>query len=248
MSPSDGEFKLSISRALTDQLRTHLAELSPDSLTPENLERLEKRQGIYQLYVGGDLVYVGSAASTLPSRLSQHMRKIRGRHNISIETVGFTCLYVDEDLTVLAPEDRLIKVFKDEGTSPWNFNGFGNKDPGRNRDSSHVSEDHFDRQYPIQLDWPCATIATGTRRVSELLVELKAALPFLLRYERTAQAEEEYEVSTVAVPSDGMPAEALLELIAAALPDHQITALPGYVIVYREERDYPSGRIIGLDN
>jgi hypothetical protein len=126
---ASGEFKLSISRALTDQLREHLAELTPEPLTPENLAALEKRQGIYQLYIGGELVYVGSAATTLPARLAQHMRKIAGRQNISINAVGFTCLYVDEDLTVLAPEDRLIKVFKDEGGSPWNFNGFGNKDP-----------------------------------------------------------------------------------------------------------------------
>lgn len=245
---ASGEFKLSISQALTDQLREHLAELTPEPLTPENLAALKKRQGIYQLYVGDELVYVGSAATTLPARLAQHMRKIAGRQNLSINEVGFTCLYVDEDLTVLAPEDRLIKVFKDEGGSSWNFNGFGNKDPGRNRDSSHVSDDHFDRQYPIQLGWRCETIEAGTRDVSELLVELKSALPFLLRYERTQRAEDDYESAEIAVPSKGMTAEALLDLVAAALPEYQVTALPGYVIVYREERDYPSGRVIGLDN
>jgi hypothetical protein len=81
-----------------------------------------------------------------------------------------------------------------------------------------------------------------------LLVELKSALPFLLRYERTQRAEDDYESAEVAVPSKGMTAEALLDLIAEALPEYQVTALPGYVVVYREERDYPSGRVLGLDN
>ncbi len=246
--PASGEFKLSISRALTDQLREHLAELTPEPLTAGNLALLEKRPGVYQLYKDGKLVYVGSASRTLPHRLGQHLRKIGGRRSISIEEVAFTCLYVDEDLTVLAPEDRLIKVFQGEGAAPWNTNGFGNNDPGRRRDESHVSAGHFDALYPIEIEWSCDSITSGNRSAAKLLAELKAALPFVLRYQNTPEAQRNYGDVDIQVPSDGMNAEALLTLVAEALPDYQVTALPGYVIVYREERDYPSGRIIGASS
>jgi len=243
--PASGEFRLSISQALTDQLREHLDKLTPAPLTPGNLALLDKRQGVYQLYKDDELVYVGSASVTLPHRLGQHMRKISGRQNVSIEEAAFTCLYVDEDLTVLAPEERLIRVSQGEGSAPWNTNGFGNNDPGRRRDESHVSATHFDSLYPIDLEWPCATIEAGDRTAAVLLAEMKQALPFVLRYENTAGSKAEYEAVDVSVPADGMAAEALLELIAAALPGFQLTALPGYVIFYREKRNYPSGRVIG---
>ena len=243
--PASGEFKLSISQALTDQLREHLTALTPEPLTAEHLAFLDKRQGVYQLYKGHELVYVGSASGTLPHRLGRHMRKIQGRRNIAIEEVAFTCLYVDEDLTVLAPEDRLIKVFQGEGAVPWNTNGFGNNDPGRRRDESHVSDNHFDSLYPIDLEWPCDSIEVGDRNAAELLAELKRTLPFVLRYENTPRAKLEYEEADVVVRSSGMSAETLLEVVAEALPGYQVTALPGYVIVYLEERRYPSGRVIG---
>lgn len=242
---ASGEFKLSISQALTDQLRQHLAGLTAEPLTPENLAGLDKRQGVYQLYKDGQLVYVGSAAGTLPNRLGQHLRKIRGRRNISIDELAFTCLYVDEDLTVLAPEERLIKVFQGEGAAPWNTNGFGNNDPGRRRDESYVSEGHFDSLYPIDLGWPCESVEAGDRTAAELLAELKGTLPFVLRYENTPRAKVDYGGVDVSVASNGMTAESLLELLAEALPGYQVTALPGYVILYLEEKDYPSGRVIG---
>jgi Uri superfamily endonuclease len=242
---SNGEFKLSISKALTDQLREHLDELVPEPLSAESLDRLQKRPGVYQLYKSERLVYVGSAAGALPHRLSKHLRKLRGRRNIAIEEIAFTCLYVDEDLTVLAPEDRLIKVFQDEGSAPWNFNGFGNNDPGRRRDESHVPESHFDARYPIRLEWRCDSIAAGDRTATDLLAELKRGLPFLLRYDTSTQAHADFEGVDIDVPGAGMTAEELLELIADVLPRYQMTALPGYVILYPEERAYLSGRVIG---
>jgi hypothetical protein len=245
---SSGEFKLSISKALTDQLREHLRELTPEPLTADALGRLDRRPGVYQLYKSGHLVYIGSASKALPGRLGKHLRKLRGRRNVSIEEIAFTCLYVDEDLTVLAPEDRLIKVFQEEGTAPWNFNGFGNNDPGRRRDDSRVEDGHFDAQYPIRLEWPCGSVRAGDRTANELLTELKRELPFLLRYDNEAQAREDYEGVEIDVPEDGMSAEALLELIASVLPGYQMTALPGYVIFYPEERTYLSGRVIQPDD
>ncbi len=241
---SNGEFKLSISKALTDQLREHLRDLTPEPLGAEALGRLQRRPGVYQLYQGENLVYVGSAAGELPHRLGKHLRKLRGRRNISIEEIAFTCLYVDEDLTVLAPEERLIKVFQAEGSAPWNTNGFGNNDPGKRRDESHVPETHFDAQYPIRLEWPCAGIKSGGRSAAALLAELKRELPFVVRYDSGARAKADFAAARVEVSADGMADEALLELVAGALPRYQVTALPGYVIVYPGGRTYLSGRVI----
>jgi hypothetical protein len=225
-------------------LREHLASLTPEPLTTEALERLEKRQGVYQLYKDQKLVYVGSASTYLPHRLGQHLRKIRGRRNLAIHEIAFTCLYVNEDLTVLAPEERLIKVFQGEGSAPWNTNGFGNNDPGRRRDESHVPEGHFDALYPIELEWPCDSIKAGDRTAAELLAELKRELPFVLRYDSEPQAKRDYVDVDVDVLADGMTAEALLRLVASVLPGYHVTALPGYVILYPEGRTYLSGRVI----
>jgi hypothetical protein len=240
-----GEFKLSISKALTDQLHDALHQLEPAPLTAENLAEVEPRQGVYQLYLAGDLVYVGSASGALRDRLTEHLEKLSGRQHVGAAEVRFTCLYVDEDLTVLAPEDRLIRVFQDEGSCAWNGMGFGLHDPGRNRDSTVLRQDHFDAQYPIRLDWPCEGLNAGHYAVTTLLARLKRELPYNLRYQNDAGARLDYENVNVNLPDDDMPASDVLALIAGALPQYQITALPGYVIMYRESRTYPQGEVIG---
>lgn len=148
---SSGEFKLSISQALTDQLREHLGRLAPEPLTAAALARLDRRQGA----------------------------------------------------------------------------------------------GHFDALYPIELDWRCDSIAAGDHPAARLLAALKRELPFVLRYETTPRAKRAYAAVEIAVPAAGMSAEAILELVADALPDFQVTALPGYVILYKENRPYSSGRVIG---
>jgi hypothetical protein len=237
--PASGEFKLSISKALTDQLHDSLQHLEPAPLTVENVSAVEARGGVYQLYRGDELVYIGSAAGSLRTRLRQHMRKLSGRQNIEAADVSFSCLYVDEDLTVLAPEDRLIRLFRDEGSSAWNGNGFGPHDPGRNRDFTALAADHFDRGYPIRLDWRCE-VSAGSYGAKELLGRLKKQLPYTLRYELSSADH----ARPVEVPEGDMSARQLLELIARALPAYQVTALGGYVIMYKESVRYPEGETI----
>lgn len=235
-----GEFKLSISKALTDQLHEALHTLDPAPLTDENVAQLERKRGVYQLYFAGDLVYVGSASGSLQTRLAQHYRKISGRKNIDPSDVSFSCLYVDEDLTVLAPEDRLIKLFRDEGSCAWNGKGFGPHDPGRRRDETVIDDDHFDSLYPINLDW-ATTIAPGRYEGPIFLKRLQRNLPYTFRRQNDKQAKADYRAVEILVPSDGMAARDLLALVAKALPEYQITALRGYVIMYRGARDYPQG-------
>jgi hypothetical protein len=238
--PASGDFKLSISRALTDQLHDALHQLESAPLIRENIANVESRPGVYQLYLGSDLVYVGSASSSLRNRLGQHQRKLAGRQNIAAAEVRFTCLYVDEDLTVLAPEDRLIRLFRDEGSSAWNGNGFGIHDPGKRRDTTDLDADHFDRLYPIRLDWPCEGIVAGNYTARELLARIKKVLPYTYRY---VLDHSDWNVA-IDVPGDDMPAIDLLTLVAQTFPAYQITALPGYVIMYPESQEYPDSKVI----
>jgi hypothetical protein len=242
---NSAEFKLSVTRALADQMASALGSLAPEPLTREALAALAQRPGVYQLYHESTLVYVGKADRSLPQRLERHRFKLGGRTNVKLADVTFTCLYVDEDLDALAPEKMLIGRFKSEGSAPWNFNGFGNNDPGRERDTTRFKDDHFDVQYPANLNVAVEGVEPGRYKISDLVVKMKAALPYVFRYASTGKkphrdlTSAQVEVSPERVPAS---ADYLFATIAEAMPAWQITALPGYVIMYPESRTYPSAR------
>lgn len=214
----------------------------PASLTSDAIAKVQKRAGVYELKVDGSLVYVGKASKSLPTRLAHHARKLSGRRGLERGDVRFICLYVDEDLEASAPEKLLIKRYRALGEAPWNTNGFGNKDPGRERDTSSVASNHFDALYPINLDLPI-DLAQGERAVSEVLADMKRLLPYLVRYEsprKSIAAHNAYR-SSVVLPYSPITARDIIERVVAALPSGwQATALPGYVILYHEMRDYAS--------
>lgn len=251
--PFSKQFRLSITKALGDQLAEELANLTPAPLTKSNLEKLEhqahteglgSKSGVYQLYrqppgaTEHKLVYVGKADNSLPFRLGKHHTKISGRTGISLDQIYFKCLYVAEDFSAVAPEKLLIKKHKQDGGVPWNANGFGNNDPGRNRDRTTLKKNHFDVLYPIDLNRRVHGISPGETTLASLLNETKEALPYNFRY-KSANAHTTVPVS---VPSNPMTGHDVLALISRHLPeDWQIAALMGYVIMYPDKReDYPS--------
>jgi hypothetical protein len=187
---------------------------------------------------------VGKAQRSLPQRLRKHRDKLVGRENIALEDMGFVCLYVDEDLDAAAPEKLLIKMYaKALDGVHWNTNGFGNNDPGRQRDQSRVEENHFDARHPIRLTFDELQLTTGRTTIGSLLQELKQQLPYTLRFEnekKSSDARRDYK-SEVDVPAGPINAEEAIRLIIRALPEGwQATALPGYLILYKEEKKYPS--------
>lgn len=242
------DFRLSITQALADQLSASLAMLQPAPLTIVELSHIAPRGGVYQLFHNENLVYIGKADSNLAERLKQHHRKISGRENITVTEITFTALYVDEDLSAVAPETLLINKHKVAGSLAWNFNGFGNKDPGKERDTSAVEHDHFDYLYPANLEYHCQGISEGTYSVGELLALLKKELPYIFRYEGGNRAKSkqpsEYGERIVHVDQNAPSAKQLFQLVAEVMPDWQITVLPGYVIMYREKRSFPSQRAV----
>ena len=243
------DFKLSVTRALSDQMAAALESLEPAQLTLESLRELADRSGVYLLYKDHELVYVGKADKSLPQRLGKHRTKLSGRLNIDMEQVRFTCLYVDEDLDALAPETMLIGRFRAEGRAPWNFSGFGNNDPGRRRDATLYETDHFDVLYPVDLDIPLVGLPPGHYTGAELVIRVKSLLPYLFRYASTGnRPHSDLSHVTIELPEGDLPADRVFGLLADSLPDWQITALPGYVIMYREQQIYPSARRTYLRN
>lgn len=92
--------------------------------------------GIYALYFRDKLVYIGKASKgttkskrTLRARLSEHVSKISGRKNISLDNMKCRYLTFDSEWWVFAAEFALMVHFKPE----WNASGFGSKVPGIGR-------------------------------------------------------------------------------------------------------------------
>lgn len=228
------EFKLSITKALSDQLAAALQYLSPAPMTLANIQALSARAGVYQLYLEDVLVYIGKADRSLPQRLEMHHRKIAGRADISITDMSFTCLYVEEDFSAVAPERLLISRHRSLGEIPWNGNGFGNNDPGKNRDKTQLDADHFDRLYPIDLSW-ILDLPGGSMILEELLSWLARELPYRFRY----QGSQAFSQIIIRLPARPCVDE-VLALISSSLPaEWQITALSGRLIMYPNHDEYP---------
>lgn len=225
------------------------ADLDAAPLTAEKLDDLAPRDGVYQLYLAGSLVYIGKS-DRLPRRLSEHRRKIAGRHQLDLTGMTFKCLFVHRNWTDLA-EESLIRYYKNAGAGEcaWNGNSFGPHDPGRNRETTNKPPQGFDANYPIKDDWPCKWIAAGEHRGCDLLLSLREGLPYLLRYQTAGRSlkrgHPDYNDISINVPETGMPARDLLRTIAQNLAGWQATVFPSHMILYKEARkSYTHGRVI----
>ncbi len=92
--------------------------------------------GIYALYYKDLLVYLGKASKgttksqrTLRQRLNEHVDKIKGRNNITLNEMRCRYLTFDSEWWVFAAELALITHYEPE----WNTTGFGSKVPGAGR-------------------------------------------------------------------------------------------------------------------
>ncbi len=203
------------------------------ALTSEALQSARAEPGVYQLFLDDTLVYVGKSDGSLQGRLDRHRKALTGRQNVTIDSITFKAIHIHPNWSALTTEAALIRHY---GRTAWNSSGFGSNDPGRRRDDTAVPDSSFDGMYPIDPGFRTA-IPSGTYSAGELLSRIKSELPYLLRYEQAAVGEVD-----VAVPSDDMPAGALVALIASNLEgDWQATALPGRLLLYRERRDYRHG-------
>ncbi len=246
MAESVREFDFQLARAILEQLVESFESLDVGQLSVENLRAVAHRQGIYQLFLNGVLVYIGKADMDLSDRLTRHMYTLSGRCGIDIGDCGFKGLYVHHNWAAAAHEDALIKFFQDQ--CEWNNSGFGSNDPGRERESTKYKPTHFDSRFPINLDW-ATPLPGGEYQIDDLLQKLKEASPYTFRFEldgrKRGVPHPELAGAAVVLPAAQLSVRAVLDIVRAALPaGWQATQLPGRVILYKEAREYTHGNLL----
>ena len=131
---------------------------------------------------------------------------------------------------------------------PWNGSGFGSNDPGRERDTTKNKPTNFDALYPADIDFDLNLVFPDGGSAAQALALVRHAVPWSLRAERRAKSgavHDELTSTIVALSSGRQTARAAIKEIVAQLPPGwQATKLLGYVILYRESREYPDAEII----
>lgn len=236
-----------LSAALLAELIELFDEMKPQTLTEANADRIPNGQGVYQLFLADELVYVGKtdAKAGLADRLVRHARKISSRLNLDPAKVSFRAvrIYV---FTPMDLERLLIDHYSVYAKPAWNNSGFGANDPGRKRDHTALKKGHFDALYPIDLHVPVAFERARVRSAASVLSQLKAQLPFNIRYQcdpsNSTLPHPELLAASVRLARRSPTAQDALSSVAKAMGTRwQITKLSGYVIVYRERRRYTHG-------
>lgn len=210
-----------------------LAVLSTDQV------RFSARQGVYLLYLGSELVYLGKA-DDVANRLGEHLTKLSGRNGVNLFDVGYKALLLDRSMSTAANENVLIGLFQPTSPQMWNGKGFGPKDPGKERDTTRPSD--FDTMHPIRADYPVSGVE-DSESIGSLLVKLKSALPFVFRYGLKRTSPE----NALVVDLTGVPrtAEDLLQAAVNALGTGWKGAILAFgMVLYETSKDYPYGKTL----
>ncbi|MFD9374121.1 Eco29kI family restriction endonuclease [Streptomyces sp. NPDC059999] len=239
-----------VSLGITHHTGTRLLDMLTErlalNLTKTNISKVRSLPGIFMLFRRSELMYVGKADRSLPTRLATTRRKLEGRLGLDPEDFSFTYLYIEDDMTAVAPEQLIIKQLR--GSIPWNANGFGNSDPGSNRDQATIKASHFDALHPINLNLPIRvtrepheTLTAESREIMELDTfarKVKKELPYTLRLPMDSV---KLGGTSIIVPQGPLSADQAFRIIARGLGESwQISALLGYVVVRKENDIYPS--------
>lgn len=224
---------------VSQQLVDKLDEIKPLTLTRETLKELaafqdskHAKQGIYVLYLEGAPVYLGKAEN-VEERLSQHLNKLSGRNNIDLAVVGFKALLLDRSMSTAANETTLIAFFSKSHKGLWNKRGFGPKDPGKNRDTTRPG--YFDQNFPIRTDYPVPDVL-DEMTIDALFKIMKAALPYVFRYQRLPAAIANVQLDLTGVPRE---AAALLRRALLSFPAGWHAAFVSFgMVVYRGSKAY----------
>lgn len=247
------ELEFDLPKALIASLIELLDGMPQGELTEANVAMVGNEQGVYQLFLDGKLVYIGKtdAEAGLQARLRRHSKKILGRKNLSSARVTFKAVRVYV-FTAMDLEELLIKKYDLNSNNSWNNSGFGSNDPGRERDTSTLKAHHFDKKFPMDYDYLIDVSANGEpQKISDVLKKLKdpETCPHLIRFQTAGGGgrapHPDLENTDVVIPTGLEPIRQTLQRLKGALgTDWQITALPGYVIGYKERRDYKEGEIL----
>jgi hypothetical protein len=244
--PGFVEFEFDLSDALLARLVEIFDSLPGAPLAPAGVDELPEAQGVYQLLLGDQVVYIGKtdAEAGLRNRLGRHARSIQHRTNLDTANVTFKAVRVFV-FTAMDLETQLIRHY---GSPAWNFSGFGSNDPGRNRDKTKLKPEGFDATYPIDIDRPLDMEFPEGSTAAQIVTRLKSELPYTLRFELregSRRIHPDFEAAQVTLPAAPRTVRTLVEAVIQALPaGWQATALPSRVIIYREATDYLYGNVI----
>jgi hypothetical protein len=249
MSAGFIEFEFDLPDALLQSLIAIFDSMTSAPLTAVNLADVPDAQGVYQLLLDGKVVYIGKTdgEAGLKQRLSRHALTIQHRKNLPVANVSFKAVRVFV-FTAMDLETQLIAHYKGHAPLNWNNSGFGSNDPGRNRDDTALRAGHFDLLYPIDLDEPIDIAAPAGGSVAATLTILRGHLPYTLRFEGETARKPHPELMATVMPNVANPTSTrqLLLAVLTVLPEGwQATCLAGRVILYKEDRPYGSGTIIG---
>jgi hypothetical protein len=248
--PGYRSFEFDLPPALLSQLLSVLGDMERGSLSHDHVTAVvPEAQGIYQLFHNDQLVYIGKtdAESGLRRRLQRHAFTILSRHNLDVARMSFKAVRVLV-FSAMDLETALIRHYRDNGSATvWNGSGFGNNDPGRQRDLTALRSDGFDANYPINIDLPIEIgHVEGPVSTLNFLARVAGLLPYTLRHEKTPAALDLLRRTLLTLPAATITMRDLMILVIGALPPGwQATKLSGRVILYKERQDhYPGGQVI----
>lgn len=234
--------------ALLEQISKNFEAMESVSLVQDHTSAIPDAQGVYQLFYAGKLVYIGKTdgQAGLRKRLTRHAWTIQGRHNLAVVDVSFKAIQVLV-FSAMDLETALIAKYRETGQAPtWNGSGFGNNDPGRERDTTAVKSDGFDALFPINIDTEILADWGSEATAERALTVLKTSVPYRIRSMRTAEAKSQLRSASVKRLSQPTTARRVIEAVCDSLPPGwQGTRLAGRIILYREKKDiYPSAEVI----
>lgn len=245
------EFEFDLPHALLQSLIAILDKMAAAPLTSLNVANIPEEQGVYQLLYGGRVVYVGKTdgEAGLRQRLARHSSTILHRQNLFPADVQFKAVRVFV-FTAIDLETQLIKHYGQTAPLAWNNSGFGSNDPGRNRDTTALKDNHFDLLYPIDLDEAVDIDFPANAPASSVLSALRAQLPYTFRFEGDGSSRRPHPELVSAIvpvlPPIPRTTRQILKAVLSSLPaGWQATSLAGRIVMYRENQNYVAGSLIG---
>lgn len=245
------EFEFDLPEALLSSLVEVFGAMAAAPLISENVNEVPEAQGVYQLLLADEVVYIGKtdAEAGLRKRLERHARTIQHRHNLNPNSVKFKAVRVYV-FTAMDLEAQLIRHYSVTGQLPWNNSGFGSNDPGRERDTTNIKPEGFDSLYPIDIDRQVELLSLNNTSAADVLNALRGALPYTLRVQTAARGSRrphpELVAAQVNISSEISTTRQIIEAVLKSIPaGWQATALAGRIIMYREATEYPFGVLIG---
>jgi Uri superfamily endonuclease len=247
MTAGFAEFEFDLPSALLESLIRVFDITSSAPLDAVHVNAIPDAQGVYQLFLGGELVYVGKtdAEAGMRKRLRRHVDKISHRIGLEPSEVSFKAIRIFV-FTAVDLEAQLIRAL---GKPNWNGSGFGSNDVGQNRDDTEYKDKHFDYMFPIDIDRKISNYSGTDAPTAEYFINhFRLLVPYTVRIEsrpdKKTTIHSDFLRHIDADLSVNTMRGALISVINQLPAGWQATLLPSHVILYKILKSYKSGSVI----